>query len=85
MSSYRECIVFLGLSVDSQGEAGVWYLALSMLDDLETANPTANTYANPLKETLFRLSAYSETHGFQALAHLIGARVHASVAPWQAV
>ncbi len=83
MSCYAIARDFLGLSLDSQGSAGQWYLMLSMLDDLETGQP--DTYPNPLKELLFRLAAYSETDAYRSLSQLIGGREHASVAPWQVV
>ena len=65
----------MGLDPESQSKYGQWYMMLSALDALETANPTADTYANPFKECLHRLSAFEGSHPYRELAQEFGTRI----------
>jgi hypothetical protein len=64
MNPFRNVIADLNLNAESQGSGYDWlFLLLSALADAEAANPTANTYADPYRETLHRLRNYD---GFAA-------------------
>ena len=72
MNVYRRIINELGLCRDHQNYQGQLYLMLSLLADLEAANPTADTYSNPWREVLHRMRNYRETHAYRQLEALIG-------------
>ena len=77
MNCYHEAIKTIGLSNQSQGPAGWAYLLLHAMAEAEAANPQASTYADPLREVLFRLDTGDRTNcfGVQGLRRIIGARV----------
>lgn len=70
MNCYEKVIGRLGLTHESQGRAGWVYLILSALADVDA---TPDTYRNPFREVLHRLSGY-EDHALYELAQLFGAR-----------
>lgn len=66
MNPFRSVIADLNLTAESQGTGNEYswlFLLLSALADAEAASPTANTYADPYRETLHRLRSYD---GFAA-------------------
>jgi hypothetical protein len=74
MNCYQNVISKLGLNTDSQGFHGNLFLMLKILSDYEDATPTADTYGNPYREVLHRLSAYDGTHAYREIAELFGVR-----------
>ena len=83
MNVYSTVINLLGLSVGSQGFHGHLFLMLSMLGDMEDANPTPDTFENPFREILHRLRTYQNTFAYRKIAQLIGTRVQEDRYPWQ--
>ena len=74
MTIYGRIIKEMGLGGESQGKYGHWWLMLSALDAYETANPSADTEANPWAELLRRLGAYRDSPAYKELAQEIGTR-----------
>lgn len=68
--SYRKVIEHMGLSVDSQGEAGWLYLMLTALSEADTAG---DTLQNPFADVLLRLSSHRETYAYVRMQKMFGA------------
>ncbi len=85
MTCFQTVINKLGLNSDSQENfADLAYVLLSALDAKEqalgaalagqtpAASLPADTYANPFKEVLYRLSSWKNSFGYRHLADLFG-------------
>jgi hypothetical protein len=75
MNAFRQCIQDLALTFESQGTGNEYswlFVLLSMMADSQDSNPVDPLYpANPVKEVLHRLRAYSDSFAVQRTAQIL--------------
>jgi hypothetical protein len=77
MTVFRKVIDALSLNSQSQGSNDqhglIWFL-LTLCDQYETANPSADVLTDPAQELLRRFSTHRESFAFRDIARLLSAK-----------